>query len=107
MKDELNFAGSDLQEHFDASARPVVRVDVEKYQAFLDGADLTDAQKEELLQALWAIMVSFVELGFGVSPMQEGCGKNRQIGSEGAKDAFNAVSSPEPNNHNNKNGFGP
>lgn len=107
MKDELNFAGFDLQERFDASARLVVRVDVEKYQAFLDGADLTDAQREEFLQALWSIMVSFVELGFGVSPMQEGCGKNREIGAQGAKDSFNAVSSPEPNNHNNKNGFSP
>jgi len=107
MKDELNFAGSDLQESFDASARPVVRVDVEKYQAFLDGADLTDAQKEELLQALWAIMVSFVEMGFGVSPVQEVCGKAPKISSQGAKDAFNAVSSVKPDNDGNNNGFSP
>ncbi|MHA3976479.1 hypothetical protein ACW9UR_02230 [Halovulum sp. GXIMD14794] len=107
MKDELDFAGRDLQERFDASARPVVRVDVEKYQAYLDGSGLSDAQKEDFLQALWSIMVSFVELGFGVSPLQEVCGKTSEISPQGAKDTFNAVSSSEPNNHDNKNGFSP
>src|SRR6056297_2391957 len=69
MKDELNFAGFDLQERFDASAKAVVRVDVDKYQALLDSADMTDAQKEEYLQALWSIILAFVEMGFGVHPL--------------------------------------
>ena len=48
MKDELHWADrSDLHERFDASARPIISVDVEKYQAYLDSAAMTDAQKEE------------------------------------------------------------
>ena len=107
MKDELDFAGLDLQERFGASARPIVRVDVEKYQALLDGVDMTDAQKEEFLQALWSIIVSFVRLGFGVHPLQKVCGKTAKIGSQGAKDAFDAVSSGEPEKGDNTKGFSP
>jgi hypothetical protein len=47
-----------------APKKPILTVDVEKYQAYLDGADMSEAQKEEFLQALWSIMVSFVDLGF-------------------------------------------
>ena len=54
-----------LRTEFIEVARPVVSVDVEKYKAFLDGSDMTESQKEEFLQALWSIVVTFVELGFG------------------------------------------
>ncbi|MEO1151836.1 MAG: hypothetical protein AAFW83_12745 [Pseudomonadota bacterium] len=53
---------------------PVVSVDVDAYAHFLDGADLTETQKEELLQALWSIIVEFVSLGFGVHPIQQAMG---------------------------------
>lgn len=66
----------DLSDKFRASARPTLTVDVEKYQAWLDGSDLSLEQKEEFLQALWSIVVSFVELGFGVHPLQEICGQD-------------------------------
>ena len=91
MKDELNFAGFDLQENFDASAKAVVRVDIEKYQALLDSADMTDAQKEEYLQALWSIIVAFVEMGFGVHPLQEVCGKDHETEADGPKAEFNRL----------------
>jgi len=39
----------------------------EKYLPELENADLTDEQKSELLQALWSIMKTFVDLGFGVN----------------------------------------
>ena len=41
-------------------------LDAERYSPYLDDIDLTDAQKLELLSALWSIMRSFVELGFDV-----------------------------------------
>ena len=52
----------------------VLQVDVGKYQRYLDHANLSEAQKKEVIEALWSIMVSFVELGFGIHPMQEVCG---------------------------------
>lgn len=48
MKDEQYKAGQNkLRGRFDESAQPIVQVDVDKYQALLDGAEMTDAQKEE------------------------------------------------------------
>ncbi|MEM6890132.1 MAG: hypothetical protein AAF636_18655 [Pseudomonadota bacterium] len=52
-----------------------VEIDVEKYQAYLDDPSLGDAQREELLRALWSIISAFVELGFGVHPTQQACGQ--------------------------------
>lgn len=41
--------------------------DVSRYLSDLDGLDITEAQKRELLTVLWSIMRSFVELGFDVN----------------------------------------
>ncbi|RLK00689.1 hypothetical protein [Ruegeria conchae] len=65
-----------LKFEFDTSTKPTLSVDVERYQHFLDESDLTEVQKAEFLQSLWNIMMSFVELGFGVHPLQEVCGKD-------------------------------
>lgn len=65
-----------LKIEFDTSAKPTLSVDVERYQHFLDESDLSEAQKAEFIQSLWNIMMSFVELGFGVHPLQEVCGKD-------------------------------
>ena len=78
-------------------AKPTVTVDVEKYQAFLDGADMTEEEKEEFLQALWSIIVSFVELGFGVHPVQAAGEQATEFESNGMKYTFNIVSSDESN----------
>ena len=108
MKDDFNKSErSDVLGNVTATPKPTLTVVVEKYQAYLDGSDMTEAQKEEFLQALWSILVSFVELGFGVHPLQEVCGKTSLIGSEGAKEAFDAVSSDDPDNDENTHGFSP
>jgi hypothetical protein len=63
---------------FEESAKPSVEIDVEKYQALLDDPDLSDTQKEEIMRALWMVMMAFADLGFGVHPAQEVCGKTEQ-----------------------------
>ena len=65
-----------MLEAFSASARPTLSIDVAKYQHYLDESDLTPEQKEEFLQAMFSIVVTFVELGYGVHPLQEACGKD-------------------------------
>jgi len=108
MRDDFNTEGQyDLCGKDRSSLTSILTVDAERYQAFLDGSNMTDAEKEEILQALWSIIMSFVELGFEVRPLEEVCGKDPQLGGEGAKDAFNAVSSEEPDNHDNNKGFSP
>jgi hypothetical protein len=97
MRDEYNATGrNDLQKSVAVPSKRKLSVDVEKYQAFLDGSDMTDVQKEEFLQALWSIIVNFVDLGFGVHPAQEVCGKAPETGVQAAKESFDEVSSTEP-----------
>ncbi|MEM1275315.1 MAG: hypothetical protein AAGH74_02230 [Pseudomonadota bacterium] len=52
-----------------------VEIDVARYQAYLEDEALSPAQKEEIIHALWTILSSFVELGFGVHPTQQSCGQ--------------------------------
>ena len=72
----------DLSEALDRAARKAeersIAVDVGKYQGYLDDPSLSDAQKEEILRALWIIISAFVELGFGVHPAQQACGQLEQ-----------------------------
>ncbi|MCR9135736.1 MAG: hypothetical protein NXI27_07070 [Alphaproteobacteria bacterium] len=84
-----------LSNGFDMSARPIVTVDTKKYQSFLDGAELSEAQKEEFLQSLWLIMMNFVELGFCVQERKEACGQNQQESKPSAKESFDQVSSKD------------
>jgi hypothetical protein len=108
MKDEFNLLerGS-VSGNTAARPQPILSVDVEKYQAFLDEADMTEAQKEEFLQALWSIIVSFVEMGFGVHPLQAVCGEEPETDAKDAKDAFNVVGSDQPENDEKTNDFSP
>jgi hypothetical protein len=54
-------------------SRPSIKIDYEKYAAFLEDADLSEADKAAFLDALWSIIVSFVDLGFQVHPVQDVC----------------------------------
>jgi len=64
-----------LSHEHDKTVRHSLQLDVEYYKDLLEGTDLDDAQKEQVIEALWKIIVSFVELGFDVHPAQQVCGK--------------------------------
>lgn len=79
MDDQTGFDRS-LQLIFENCAENCVEVDTEKYVAMLDDPTLSDAQKHELVGAMSQIITAFVDLGFGVHPIQqamdqEACGK--------------------------------
>ncbi|MCT8970802.1 hypothetical protein [Microbaculum marinisediminis] len=93
LDERKNGSNNGLSERFDTSARPVVTVDISKYQSYIDDPDLDDAQKEDFLEALWSVVVTFVELGFGVHPLQEVCGQDSQTSSQSPKEAFDKVKS--------------
>lgn len=65
-----------------ANGRPVVTFDVSRYEHFLEDQGLSAEQKRAMLEALWSIIVSFVDLGFGVHPVQQACGQNGDEESE-------------------------
>jgi len=48
-----------------------VGVDYERYQHYLEDSDLSDGDKQKVVQALWDIIVNFVDLGIGVHPIQQ------------------------------------
>ncbi|MFA3920698.1 hypothetical protein [Ruegeria hyattellae] len=94
LNDELGREGLNVE--FDTSANPILSVDVERYQQYLDDTDLSEAEKAEFLQSLWQVIISFVELGFGVHPLQEVCGKNTGTCSLSTDDDSDAVSLETP-----------
>jgi len=51
--------------------KPTLTFDIEEFQHHLDGSDLTETEKEELLKTLWEIICEFVLFGFGVHPVQQ------------------------------------
>jgi hypothetical protein len=108
MKDDFNKSErGDAFAAVHAPPKPTLTVDVEKYQAFLDGADMTEAQKEEFLQALWSVIVSFVDLGFGVHPLQAVCVEDADSDRKTAKTDFDVVSSDDQGNSNKPNDISP
>ena len=48
------------------SKRNTVSIDLEAYMPLLEDTDISDDQKMELLRSLYAIMASFVDLGFSL-----------------------------------------
>lgn len=50
---------------------PALTIDYALYEQYLDDADLSEEQKREFIETLWNIIVSFVDLGFGVHPLQQ------------------------------------
>lgn len=61
-----------------------VEIDVEAYQSLLDQAELTNEQRTEFLEAMWSIIVAFIDLGFDVHPVQQAAAQaepERQLAS--------------------------
>ena len=52
-------------------ARQTLKIDWKLYETYLENSDLTENQKKEFIETLWAIMVQFVDLGFGIAPVQQ------------------------------------
>jgi hypothetical protein len=55
---------------------PSLTIDWELYAEHLEDSDLTDDQKREFIETLWNIVVAFVDLGFGIHPVQQACEQN-------------------------------
>lgn len=88
--------GIETSAAFNVAAKPSLAIDLDKYQAYLDGSGLTPAQKEDFLRALWSIMVAFVDLGFGVHPVQQACGQVEKSLDPRAQADSDGVNSNKP-----------
>ena len=66
-------AGTPIEGQDQREFKNTVAVDLEAYMPLLEDSDIPDDQKLELLRALYAIMASFVDLGFSLETSP--CGK--------------------------------
>lgn len=51
--------------------------DLAKYRKYVDGFNLSDSEKDELLLAVWGILEGIVDRAFGIHPVQIACGSRR------------------------------
>lgn len=52
-----------------------IRFDWRDWEQYLEDSDIPDDKKQEFVETLWAIVMGFVDLGFGLNPTQEICGE--------------------------------
>ncbi len=94
-----------IRQEEEAQRPLVLSIDYEKYEHYLEDSNLTEAQKQEFLQALWNIIVNFVDLGFGVHPVQQAiaasCGKEQEILTKDRLSAKNEVMLTDKSLYNN------
>ena len=58
----------------DTPDRPVLKLDPDLYQEYLDDAGLSETDRQEFLTTLWAILCQFAELGYRIHPVQSATG---------------------------------
>ncbi|MDJ0826437.1 MAG: hypothetical protein QNJ16_13105 [Rhodobacter sp.] len=52
-----------------------LRFDWEDWLPYLADSELSEDQKREFIESLWAIVMGFVDLGFHLNPTAEICGE--------------------------------
>ena len=73
-------------------------LDSSLYDKYLEESDLSEEQKQEFLETLWSIIVSFVDLGFEIHPVQQvtssSCGQENTNGIFSTQDVIDVLKSP-------------
>jgi len=86
-------------------APPTLTIDWELYGKHLEESNLSDAEKREFLETIWSIVVSAVDLGFGVHPVQQAAGNICEQQAEIAKFIAAQSASVLPSPKNSKKTF--
>ncbi len=50
---------------------PALEIDLDVYLPLFEDESISDDDKRKLLEALWSVIMSFVQLGWGVHPVQQ------------------------------------
>jgi hypothetical protein len=78
-----------------------LQFDAQEFAHFLDESDLTHEQKLEYIRTVWSIVLQFIDLGFGIHPLQIALGQ-QACGQFDAADVLcgvgdsDALESPHP-----------
>jgi len=62
-----------------ASRLPSIHIEWERYEAYLEDGDMSEEDKRVFIETLWNIMLTFVDLGFGLDPTSRVCEKETKI----------------------------
>lgn len=62
----------------DTSLPKTLRIDTTLFQHHLDDWEASDEEKAEYLNLIWSIVLQFVDLGYGIHPLQQSCGQHKQ-----------------------------
>ena len=58
---------------------PSLQVDWEVYAQMLEASDWSDARKREFIETMWSLVMTFVDLGYGIHPIQQACGESNSL----------------------------
>ncbi|MEM9619383.1 MAG: hypothetical protein AAF936_15620 [Pseudomonadota bacterium] len=81
-KNEETKENTDTKTEMERSALPTLGVDYELYAHYLEHSDASEEDKRALVETLWSIIMTFVDMGFGVHPVQQAqqaCGQLQEI----------------------------
>ena len=53
-----------------ASSSTALTIDYDKYLAALEEWDVSEEEKQEFIDALWNLLLTFAELGYDIHPVQ-------------------------------------
>ena len=97
MTDDRQITQPD-QHNIDEPELAALTIDWEEYGRHLEESDLSEEDKRACIEALWSVMVSFVDMGFRLAPVPEICGQVLPLDGEtrkstaamlNCKDSFN------------------
>ena len=57
-------------EKADGKTTRKLTIDVDYHQSIIDDPEVSEARKRELIEIIGAIVLSFIDIGFGVHPVQ-------------------------------------
>lgn len=60
---------------FNEKSRPTLTVDWVTYAHHLEDSTMSDDEKREVIETLWSIVVSFIDMGFDVRSPDDACGQ--------------------------------
>lgn len=104
MKED-NTGKTNLELDVPKRAVPTLTIDWERYGTYLDESDLSDADKRAFLETLLSIVVSAVDLGFGIHPVQQAVGNICEQQAEIGKFIASQTASMLPSPNNSKKTF--
>jgi len=96
----------DLSNTFTKKAAPTLTVDWTVYASFLEDTDMTDDQKRELIETVWTLVVSFIDMGFDVRSPEDACGQDAQSDPDSDDPVVNSIKD-HWNKATKKSGAGP